>query len=81
MKSQPKRYRYTSSTQLPWTTRFQSERKEKKLNIIPPSTRYANKGNTELSVRDRLYKKERGKRRTLESLLMQNIQDWLVRAV
>ena len=27
------------------------------------------------------YKKERGKRRTLESLLMQNIQDWLVRAV
>ena len=58
MKSQSKRYRYMSSTQLPWrTTRFQSERKEKKLNIIPSSTRYANKGNTELSVRDRLQKK------------------------
>ena len=51
-----------SSTQLPWrTTRFQSERKEKKLNIIPPSTRYANKVNTELSVRDRLQKKREGK--------------------
>ena len=37
--------------------RHVSSQKEKKLNIIPSSTRYANKGNTELSVRDRLQKK------------------------